>query len=318
MPDNTDPARRPELARPDWLPAEAWPHRLRTHRWGDHVLHYLDEGPAPADRQDAPTLVLVHAGTWSFIWRDLIERLRPSHRCLTIDFPGAGLSTGGPGDVDLTAFADLVGHWLDHLGIERATFVLHDLGGLVGVSAAGARPERVEGIVAVNTFAWPPGPLALRAMLRLMGGPTTTAVFGSLRVIPRLTRTAGGVGRHLDQADRDAFYGPYAGRADRGRAFHRAMASARRSTDLAERAELALRTTLAHLPVLTIYGEKNDPFGFADRWRELFPTATSHVVPGGNHFPMCDAPDDVARWIEDWLATRSRVPGRSGPAPAAG
>ena len=81
-------------------------------------------------------------------------------------------------------------------------------------------------------------------------------------------------------------------------------------------------TTLAHVPVLTVFGERNDPFGFADRWRSLFPQAESRVVPGGNHFPMCDAPDEVAGWIRAWAGdrsvSRSRARWRSGPAPASG
>ena len=39
-----------------------------------------------------------------------------------------------------------------------------------------------------------------------------------------------------------------------------------------------------------MFGEENDPFGFADRWHSIFPDATSWVVDGGNHFPMCDDP----------------------------
>ncbi len=304
-----------ELDRPSWLTVDVWPHRLRSHHDRGHVLHYVDEGP---DDPDAPTLVLLHAGTWSFIWRDLIARLAPNHRCLSIDFPGAGLSTGGPDDIDLASFAGIVDRWLDHLGIERATFVIHDLGGLVGIAAAAAKPERVDGLVVINSFAWPAETSMLRAMLGLMGSRTMTATLGNLRTIPRMTRTRFGVGRHYDRADRAAFYGPYAGRPERGRGFHRAMASARRSSDLAERAASALASTLAELAVLTIFGERNDPFGFGDRWQTLFPSAIANVVPGGNHFPMCDAPDEVAGWIEDWFATRSRVRGRSGPTPGGG
>jgi haloalkane dehalogenase len=320
------------IERPSWLGPDVWPFEIRTWRHRGRNLHYLDEGPAPDDQagDPPPTLVLVHAGMWSYLWRDLVTELRGRYRCLAIDFPGAGLSDGRPSDVDLGAFADLLGHWLDDLGVERATFVLHDLGGVVGVTAAAARPGRVDGLAAINTFAWWPETRGLRAMLGFMGGSAATATLGNLGVIPRLTATGAGVGRHLDRAARRAFRGPYAARPDRSRAFHRAMRSAVRSPDLYAAADRALATDLAHLPLLTVFGEKNDPFGFADRWRERFPAATSHVVAGGNHFPMCDAPREVASWIERWHraevagsradgpTTRSRAPGRSGPVPASG
>jgi len=53
-------------------------------------IHYVDEGSGPA-------LLLVSAGQWSFMFRDMIVRLREQFRCLTFDFPGSGLSPGEPG-----------------------------------------------------------------------------------------------------------------------------------------------------------------------------------------------------------------------------
>jgi hypothetical protein len=45
----------------------------------------------------------------------------------------------------------------------------------------------------------------------------------------------------------------------------------------------------------TIFGQRNDPFGFQPRWKQLFPHARDVVVLKENHFPMCDAPDLPAR-----------------------
>lgn len=293
------PASVATIDRPDWLDEDVWPYQVRTYVHGATPLHYLDEG-------DGSVVVLVHAGTWSFVWRDLVRELRPHVRCLALDFPGAGLSGGGRDDVDLARYAEALDDWLDHLGIDEATFVVHDLGGVVGVTAAAARPRRVTRLVAVNSFAWPAGPRALRVMLGAMGSPTATALLGTFRVVPRLTRTSFGVGQHLDRTDRRAFFGPFRSR-ERSRNFHRTMASARRSPDLFAAADEALRTTLRRLPVLTVFGERNDPFGFGDEWRERFPHADSHVVEGGNHFPMCDDPEQVGRWILDWLDADDQV-----------
>lgn len=62
----------------------------------------------------------------------------------------------------------------------------------------------------------------------------------------------------------------------------------------------ALSGPLARIPVLTIFGERNDAFGFQKRWKELFPDARPMVVENGNHFTMCGAPDLVARTIREW------------------
>ena len=255
-------------------------------------LHYTDEGSGPA-------LVLVHAGMWSFIWRETIAALRDDFRCITLDFPGTGLSDGDRHDVDLTTYPAMINALLDHLGVDRATFVIHDLGGVVGVVAATERPERFAGLAATNSFAWPPEGRALRAMLAIVGSRPATATLGTVRLVPRLTRGKAGVGLHYDNADRRAFFGPYR-RRSASRNFHRAMRSARRARGLYAEAERRLLADHGDLAVLTVFGEKNDPFGFADRWRAMFPHARSWTVPDGNHFPMCDDPEGYARRLRDW------------------
>ncbi len=302
------------LERPEWLSVAQWPFALRSyeHRAGRQqslAIHYTDEG-------DGPALVFVHAGMWSFIWRDVIGDLRSDFRCITLDFPGAGLSQGGPTDVDLETFPAIVNGLLDHLNVASATLVVHDLGGVVGVVAAGEQPERIDGLIATNSFAWPPEGKALRAMLGIMGSRPMTGVLGTLRVIPRATRSKSGVGRHFDKADRLAFFGPYRKRT-LSRNFHRAMRSARRSEPMFGKAEVALRSKLAHLPVFTVFGEKNDQFGFAERWRDLFPDASSWTVAGGNHFPMCDDPTGYADRVREWhrahVTRVAREPGGGTP-----
>lgn len=288
-----------QLERPSWLDQKQWPFALRSfslrRRAGDEVIiHYTDEG-------SGPVLLFVHAGMWSFIWRDVIADLARGFRCITLDFPGSGLSSGRRSDIDLASYPSIVDGLLNHCGVDEATLVLHDLGGVVGVLAAAERPERVAGLVATNCFAWPADRRPLTAMLRVMGSPLTTATLGSLRVIPRLSCTGFGVGRHMDAPSRKAFFGPFRQRA-RSRNLHRTMRSAASSRDLFERAELALSTSLNHVAVLTVFGEKNDQFGFADRWKSMYPGAAEWVVSEGSHFPMCDDPAGFAAEIRRWHA----------------
>lgn len=286
-----------QIARPEWLGIEQWPFTLRryAHRNSEGELldiHYTDEGTGP-------TLVFVHAGMWSFIWRDAITALSSEFRCITLDFPGTGLSGGDALDIDIETFPQILESVLDECGVVAGTLVVHDLGGVVGVLTAARRPALVTGLVATNSFSWAPDRVALRSMLRVMGSRAATAFLGTLRVVPLLTRTTAGVGRHLGVADREAFFGPYRSRS-RSRNFHRTMRSARSSTDAFGQAAEALAGPLSHLPVLTIFGERNDPFGFADRWKALFPGARQKTVENGNHFPMCDDPAGFVAELVDW------------------
>jgi pimeloyl-ACP methyl ester carboxylesterase len=135
-------------------------------------------------------------------------------------------------------------------------------------------------------------------MLSLFGNPLMREVSAFTGLVPKVTATPLGVGRHYADADRRAFL---QGMRSRGtRAFHDYMQSARNSDRIYECAQRALNVYLTGVAVLTIFGERNDPFAFQRHWKALFPNATQIVVPNGNHFPMCDDADLVARSIRSW------------------
>jgi pimeloyl-ACP methyl ester carboxylesterase len=285
------------ITRPDWLPETEWPFQLRAITVDRCRLHLIDEGTGPV-------LLLVHAGMWSFVWRDLIADLSGDFRCVAVDFPGSGLTQAPAGyPIGLASNARLLEGVIDELGLTEVTLVAHDLGGLIGLGWAAQDPDPVRGLVLLNTFGWPPQPV-LRAMLQLMGSPAMCALNTVTNLVPRLTSGRLGVGRHLGRQARTAFLGPTRERARR-HSFHQLMADAARSTRLLEQVEAALRTSLRDRPVLTVFGQYNDPFHFQQRWRELYPDARQVVVPHGNHFPMSDDPQGVATAIRSWWQDNS-------------
>ena len=280
------------LERPGWLPETEWPFRLQTITVDGCRLHVIDEGAGPV-------LLLVHAGMWSFVWRDVIAELSGEFRCVAVDFPGSGL-TQAPDDypIGIGPNALLLEGVTDRLGLTDLTLVAHDLGGLIGLATAARRPELIRGLVLINGFGWPPRGV-LRAFLGLMGGPAVRGANVATNVLPRLTSGRLGVGRHLSPGARAAFLGPTRDRARRP-TFHQLMRDASHSAPLLEQVETGLRTVLNDRPALTIFGQYNDPFGFQRRWRELLPHARQIVVARGNHFPMNDDPPGVAAAIRSW------------------
>src|SRR5690348_587732 len=82
-------ARAVPLPRPAWLPKNVWPFETFGLKSGDSVLAVTDVGRGPV-------LLLVHTGTWSIVWRDLITRLASDFRCVCFDAPGTGRSTPLP------------------------------------------------------------------------------------------------------------------------------------------------------------------------------------------------------------------------------
>lgn len=289
------------IDRPQWLPAGEWPFALRSLDVDGNTVHYTDEG-------EGPTLLLVHAGLWSFIWRDVISRLDEDFRCVTLDFPGTGLSVAREGyETTIANHTAVLESFAEDLALADVTLIAHDLGGPVGFGWAARQPDRVRGFVAANAFAWPPVGFLFRSMLGVMGSRPARALDP---VLFRLTSTSAGVGKHLSAAGRRAFLGPFRARGPR-RAFHDLLRDARRSGD----SFTDIERSLPDGPLLTIFGQRNDPLRFQPRWKALFPQARQVVVPKGYHFPMCDDPDLFAGSVGEWItaSSRSRRTGRRVP-----
>jgi haloalkane dehalogenase len=272
------------LDRPGWLPSSAWP-------WDTYALNRPAGRVAVTDTGRGPTLLFVHVGSWSFVWRDVVLRLQNDFRCVTIDAPGSGLSDPVPAPT-LAQAGDAVTAAIDALQLRDLTLAAHDLGGPAGFLAAARRPDRIAALAAVNCFAWPPTGPAFNGMLALMGSGPVREMDVATNVLARITSTSFGVGRRLSREDRAVFRAGVG--APARRAWHAYFRDARRAGGLYAEVDAALRGSLADRPLLTVFGQFNDPLRFQPRWKALFPNAEQLKVRRGNHFPMCDDPDFVA------------------------
>jgi pimeloyl-ACP methyl ester carboxylesterase len=286
------------IERPDWLSTDAWPWPVRTVATPAGRIAVTEAGTGPI-------LLLVHAGSWSFIWRDLIRELADDFRVVAFDTPGTGLSERLPWrQASLTQAAQAMTALVDALAFGRFTLVVHNLGGPVGVAAVAGMPERVDGIVAVNTFAWRQASRIFRSAVALIGCGPMRELDVITGLIPRLTASRFAAGRCWRPADRRTFRRGLDAAAIR--TTHRYVQDAGPGNDLYDLVEDAIRGPLAERPLLTIFGRWSDFYlHFQPRWHALFPAAVQRVLPKGvgNHFPMGDDPRQVAAWIRDWHAT---------------
>jgi pimeloyl-ACP methyl ester carboxylesterase len=280
------------LPLPPWLAEDQWP-------FDTVALESEGTNIAVTDVGSGPVLLFVHTGFWSFIWRDVIARLAANFRCVCFDAPGTGRSDRLPvAKISLQRASRALTAVIQVLELNDITLILHDLGGLTGIVGASRVADKIRGLCAVNAFAWRPAGAAFRGMLALMGSVPIREFDVLTQVLPRITSTAFGVGRQFDAASRKAFL---AGIGSQGvRAFHSYLQDAGTSKTIYDPLEIVLAGQFRRLPLLTIFGERNDPLGFQPRWKELFPKARQVVVSKGNHFPMCDAPDLVARSISEF------------------
>lgn len=277
--------------RPAWLPETVWPFPTSS-------LNVDGVNVAVTDVGSGPTVLFVHTGFWSFVWRDVVRTLAREFRCVCFDAPGTGQSDRLPTpSVGLARAARATTAVLEALDLTNVTLVVHDLGGPTGIAGAARVSDRIAGLCAVNAFAWEPSGTAFRGMLALMGNAAVREFCVWTGVIVRITTTAFGIGRNFDGASRRAFSD---GVGRQGiRAFHQYLRDARRARSIYREVDRALAGPFRDLPLLTIFGERNDPLGFQPQWRRLFPDAQQVVVRGGNHFPMCDDPDLVAASIRE-------------------
>lgn len=113
------------------------------------TLHYLDRGTAT---EDDPPIVMLHGlgGQLHHFNFALVDELAREHRVIAIDRPGSGYSTRAPGEATtLLEQADAVIALLDTLGIRRALFVGHSLGGALSLTIALQHPSRVAGLALI-------------------------------------------------------------------------------------------------------------------------------------------------------------------------
>ena len=111
--------------------------------------HYIDTGP-----RDAPAILLFHgSGRGVADWQEgLIKELSDSHRVIAFDYYGNGFSDRGFGlTYGYNLWARQGIQLLDALGVERALFVGHSVGGVIAMIAASDYTDHAFGVVTIGT-----------------------------------------------------------------------------------------------------------------------------------------------------------------------
>src|SRR5262249_12859996 len=190
-------------------------HPGRDFDRGGLRLHYIDEGAG------GPVVMLHGNPTWSFYYRLLIDELRDSHRVIAPDHIGCGFSDKPDDaryDYKLARRVDDLEALLDHLGLHRElTLVLHDWGGIIGMTFAARYPERIGRLVVCNTAAFhQPAAKAFPCGLSLFRESSAGAWLArGLNLFVRGTIWIGCKTRRMPAEVRDAYAAPYDSWANR-------------------------------------------------------------------------------------------------------
>jgi len=129
---------------------------------------------AVTEQGDGPAVVLCHGfPELGYSWRHQIPALAAAgFRAIAPDQRGYG-GTDRPAAVETYDMEHLAGDLiglLDALGIEKAVFAGHDWGGLIVWQMPLLHPDRVAGVIGVNTPAFQRAPMAPVSLFRAMFG----------------------------------------------------------------------------------------------------------------------------------------------------
>ncbi|MEP7117616.1 MAG: alpha/beta fold hydrolase [Acidobacteriota bacterium] len=277
------------MATPHWLDREAWPFTPREVRVGSVGLHYIDEGTGP-------TVVFVHGTpTWSFEWRHAIAALRPTCRVVAVDHLGFGLSerpvAAGYRPEDhaarFRAFIDAV------CPTGPLTLVVHDFGGPIALDWALDHPERLAGLVIVNTWLWPfDDDAAMRRRARLASGRLGRWLYRRWNASLRLIMPAAYADRRrLTPAIHGHYLAVFPDADSRERVLF-TLAQALLGSRAFYQRLWDRRSRLATVPVHLIWGMRDAAFppALLTRWQQAVPHARTTALGDAGHWPHEETP----------------------------
>lgn len=269
-------------------------------------MSYLDEG-------EGFPVVMVHGNpTWSFFYRNVVQKLRGSFRCIAPDHIGCGLSDR-PGDGYSYSLeqriADL-GELIDGLGLERFDLVVHDWGGVIGLGAALQRFEKLRRVTILNTAAFVDSRIPKRIAL------CRAPVLGKL-LVQGLNGFAGPAAkmsvakRPLPPEVKRGFLLPYGNWSDRRAVYEFVKDIPMHVSHRSFKALIEVENELLKLrqrDVTILWGGKDFCFSdhFMERWKRFLPKATVFHYPEAGHYILedetsscCEAIYQMADYDED-------------------
>jgi haloalkane dehalogenase len=284
--------------------------RDSTETWvrrGAHRIYVRATGPdggSASAKAGGPPLVLMHGFPDDLhLYDRVVPHLRAARQVVTFDFLGWGSSdkpagypytaTNQTGDLDAV---------IDQLGLERMVLVAHDASGPPAIDWALAHPDRVAGLVLLNTYyQWTPGLRRPEAIFLYSTPVLRNLARFVMRRSPALDRRlySWQVGRFVRDADVRRELVPE---------FYRRFLPARpafwRLNDDLLGTALSRRRRVAEVrrfsrPVRIVFGAA-DPYlnvRVARRFHELFPNSELFLLPTARHYVQVDEPAEVARLI---------------------
>ena len=236
---------------------------------------------AYARRGKGTPLVLVHGFPLdSTSWNEVAPLLEDRFDIILPDLRGFGQSTTVETPYTMSDMADDLAGLLDHLGLEKVTFVGHSMGGYVALAFAKKYPQRVSGLGLVASQA---------------AADTPDGKAGRYKTAAEVAQkgvgiVADGMTAKLSADTRiQAFVRPLMERQPPS-----ALIGALKA--MAEREDLLSHLSSVSFPVVLIHGDADAliPIDRARGIKSALPSAHLVELQGAGHMPMMELPTETA------------------------
>ncbi|SDF44068.1 Pimeloyl-ACP methyl ester carboxylesterase [Limimonas halophila] len=249
-------------------------------------------GPA-----DGTPVVLIHGTpSHSVIWRNVVPRLvEAGLRVHLFDLLGFGASERPlAADTSVAAQEALLGALLHHWGLSDAILIAHDIGGAVGLRAAVHTPERVRGLMLVDSVSYDSWPSETwRAIIRdHFDSYTAMAEPDFHAMLTRQLQMTVHDPETMTGEVLDAYLQPLSGPMGKVSFFHHQV----RHYDSRYTEALTPALSGIRVPVHILWGadDRWQPVSYAHELERDIPGARLETIPDTGHFSPEDAPGAVA------------------------
>jgi pimeloyl-ACP methyl ester carboxylesterase len=288
------------------LPAAAVVHSFPA---GFHVEEVETNGTTLHVRigGKGPAVVMLHGfADTGDMWAPSAAVLAKDHTVIVPDLRGMGLSAHpDTGYTKKNQAADIAGV-LDHLKIQKADLVTHDIGNMVGYALAAQYPERITRWVVIDAplpgiGAWDQikqSPLLWHFNFR--GPDEERLVAGRERIyLDRFYNELSADPKKIDEATREHYAKLYA----RPHAMHDAFEQfGAFNQDAIDNNALLAKVGTLNIPVLALGAEKSLGAREAEILRFVAANVTMGIVPDSGHWIMEENPKATTKLIVDFLA----------------
>lgn len=236
-------------------------------------------------------IIFLHSwlGSWRY-WVPSMDLASERYRAYALDFWGFGESDRRGSSFGVSSYVDMLGQFMDKMGMPMANLVGHGLGGMVAIRAARERPDRFPKVMTVAT------PLTGQALAGHIKPGTFSKLFGgsSTNVWAKLIKG-------IPIADPEVQQELYEDTESLSEQVLSSVQDSLLDTNLHQ--DLRALT----VPLLAVYGGQDRivPPEHASFLNELSDRPVQLLVlPKANHFPFLEQSNTFSRLLMDFLVSQ--------------